>query len=197
MAMNKERILALADHLDKVRKSKFSLSSWYTIPDEDDTKALRKIEKNLIPAPAKESDYRVKNFFLKEGFCNTTACVLGHAATMKEFNEAGLGVNFNVWADEEDEVSLSDLADASVDVVYIKGKRTYYSNEAGAAFFGIPKKHADILFAAGSGTQTRFYFGGEEGYAGDITPKQVAKALREYVATNGKSLAKLIKQEEG
>jgi hypothetical protein len=160
--MNKERLLRLADRLDKVKTKHFYFGQWFETPD----KYERKIERRTLA--------RIKNGFklMDEGFCGSIACVLGHAALINEFRDKGLNIFF-------------PTTDATVGSVRYKG----HSNDAaGAEFFDIPRKHAASMFLPTDATLI-FY---EAKDTNNITPKKAAKAIRKYVETDGKFLEECI-----
>lgn len=129
-------------------------------------------------------------FVLTEGFCGTTACVLGTAALLPEFVAAGLHVVFRHYTP-----SGSATAATPRDYFYhpAEGGKVSFADvkygaktgdSAGAAFFDIPHHHAGCMFYTGEGSNFFYHRGWDE----TITPKDVAKALRMYVATDGDSL---------
>ena len=85
--MNKERLLRLASRMDKVQQDHFDIGSWFdanTAATEYSGGSLIK-EKSVVEEV--EPDL-VK--LIEPNFCGSTACVLGHAAQIKEFKQAGL-----------------------------------------------------------------------------------------------------------
>ena len=187
---SKQRLLALADYMERVKPSKFALDSYFATPHKSDEKTAKKLLKNLIPLPAKKHAYEdEKRFAVPEGFCNTSACVLGHAALNEDFVKDGLFVRALVFTPTDvEEARPADLPDASFDVVYKKGKLEYVGAMAGAKFFGIPEKHATHLFGYGTYAQNMLFNDGKS--SDEPTPKGVAKGLRKYVETDGQELEK-------
>lgn len=168
--MNKERLLRLASRMDKVAVEHFDIGLWHSM-----TKSA------IRPETKVEVDDDGRTILLHEGFCGSTAqlsaanpypCVLGHGALIREFQEAGLNIEIHETG-------------ASVIFKDENGNR-YTGGRAGAQFFDIPEWHAAILFMAdGNDRRTSFFY--ESGHTEEITPQQVADALRKYVETDGKS----------
>lgn len=73
--MNKERLLFLAAFLETVPKEKFDLSDWRSNNNGDGFYSLYVPDENLING------------------CGTTACAVGWACSLPEFNKQGLYYN--------------------------------------------------------------------------------------------------------
>jgi hypothetical protein len=155
----KDRILELADIMEKVPDHTYDQGRWFKPSNNDGLKVSdRTFDKNMP---------RTAEVCVPEGFCNTPACVLGHAAVSGKF---GLSI-----------VKMDGGSDSlfDYDVAYKGNKKSpVYSQSAGAKVFGIPYDHALTMFSGGS-TAYPFY-NGVAGYDGRLSPKQVAKRLREY-----------------
>lgn len=79
---------------------------------------------------------------LKEGFCQTSACVLGFAALDSKFNAKGLKVQI---AYGELDVT-SEGSEVSGSVVFSSGGHKYEGFDAGEKFFGLTEGQAEVLF---------------------------------------------------
>lgn len=127
--MNKERLLKLADRLEKIPEVKFDLRDWI---DDD-------INPDLVEKHTNEfGDVAL------EGFCGTVACVLGHAAFVPEFRELGLTANIYqgvVYCPD----GIKHNAKTNLD--------------AGMKFFDLSYQHAAVIFATmgGNGITPIFY----------------------------------------
>lgn len=84
--------------------------------------------------------------------CGTTACALGWACTIPAFKSAGLKIHVDNY---------------SVYPVFNESKAT----EAGAEFFGIPRKVSEWLFG-----------GSYDNINGETLPRDVARRIRSFVA---------------
>lgn len=168
--MNKERLLRLADHLDKVKPEKFDITHWVT----------NEINPDLVLKSTKED-----RELSIEGFCGTVACVLGHAAFIPEFRKAGLTV-YNEALDPSvgfcgtivynpDQVRINridDLEEFPTDGL------------AGEAFFELTSNQAYYLF--GLVDRAAEFYGREE--LEQVTSKDAARTIRQFAETDGKSL---------
>lgn len=126
----KDRLLILAKHLSKVEDSKFDISIYIRA----------------------DNNYSGKeNAEMYRKGCGTTACALGHACLIHEFNKSNLDIRFN-----RPEFTTKN--------------NTYYYLDAGEKFFGLTQKEADSLF---------LYDGYKSGYK--TTAKQVARKIRKLV----------------
>ena len=208
--LGKQRLLRLADRLDKVANEHFNISHWYDAMDRHrydqevgkylppimrgefaKTKRLRGkvggLKRNACD-PAfyvSELEKTVEvEVVLDEGFCGSTACVLGHAALIKEFNEQGLYVA----------VGVSGSQRGKGDVVYEKNGVIVDGWNAGAEFFELHPDHANALFYGMNRQAARsLYKEGSDDSCGKITPQEAAAGLRKYVETNGEALQKYMK----
>lgn len=88
--------------------------------------------------------------------CGTAACAAGHAAMMPEFNEEGF-------------VLRSESSIFGTYYYYYPAYQGYKAFEACENFFNLHWKAADYIFS-----QLKY------GY--DVTPKEVAQRIREFVA---------------
>lgn len=172
--MNKERLLALADYMETVKKSQYSQNTWI-----DGLKPGKFEEEKVVGL------YERRQIVPKEGFCGTSACVLGHAAFAPGLKDAGLflsamkGSNHELFAFE---VNVRDAAGTILD-----------GFETGAHVFDIPVEHAAVMFGSLEPDVRRFYTG-----SGRKTPttKDVAAALRLYVETDGESIRPFLSDED-
>lgn len=129
-------------------------------------------KERLLCLASRMDKVAVEHFDIGLRHSMTPACVLGHGALIREFREAGLNIEIHETG-------------ASVIFKDENGNR-YTGGRAGAQFFDIPEWHAAILFMAdGNDRRTSFFY--ESGHTEEITPQQVADALRKYVETDGKS----------
>ncbi len=181
--MNKERLLALADYMHGVKRTKYDQGSF---ADDLDPKRVKIIEVEARNVN-EESDYHRFQPILEEGFCGTTACVFGHAAFVPALIEAGLYIR--VYGKELTNKGL--YGSAEIAAVDSEG-REVTDYDAAVHIFGIDYDHACLMFG-GSSPLNRHFWAGKRGLGSkDITPKMIAKALRKYVATDGKSLQDLL-----
>jgi hypothetical protein len=190
--MNKERLLALADYLDGVKRSKFNLLSWYRLYDIDLDKSIDKnnvAEVKMTKEEKKYADEGDKFFVVKEGFCKTTACALGHAAFNEDFNAQGLRVKFSAF----EHCGKIEPGDAWVEYQPKKNGKVYVDFEAGQRFFGLSQLHASVLFGPGGSIQRQL---ADVVDSDKITPKKYAKVIRKYVETNGESLETILKEND-
>lgn len=188
--MNKERLLRLAARMEKVKEEHFDISSWSSIGAFDplgyQSFATSGIVKPL-PDYVEYTEKGERKVLLREGFCGSTACVLGQAGLIKEFNKEGLYID--VTGDGK------NTREGAATVTYFdpESGTTYFGDDAGMAFFDLTGRDARLLFYTGDEDRTtRFYYGDdpenpvhEEG--DPITPQMVAKALRKFVETDGAS----------
>lgn len=172
--MNKERLLRLADRMDKVKPEHFDIRSWSSILTDDGT----------IPDYVTFEHKGDRKVLLREGFCGSTACVLGQAALIKEFNNDGLYIDLNGDGRQ--------ARTGHATVVYFDGENNHFGQFAGQKFFDIPLRDASLLFfTKEENITTAFYLNNIEKTEYDhheIEPKHVAAALRRYVETDGASL---------
>lgn len=160
LIMNKERLLRLASRMDKVKDEHFNIEWWYS--PADDYEEL-----------AKTAQFREDGMLARENACGSVACVLGHAALISDFIEQGLGYipTYEQYGGPDSPRILTDMK------ITYNGK---YYEEAGKEFFGLNDDQTPMLFGLGGPYDYLYFF--------DITPKNVAKALREFVETDGASL---------
>lgn len=191
--MRKDRLLALADLMEKVKPEQYN-------QDRYGTGTVTSRKATFKPVQVKGYDEERALILPKEGFCGTAACVLGHAALNPGFGLAiissdefrhieteGGRRSYNLGGYGFDIVALDELGE----IIY--GDRyPEIDTIAGAIAFDIPEEHADRMFAGECGATRSFYKGHdevEEEYEFyDVTPHDVATALRKYVETDGKSI---------
>lgn len=136
MALRKDRLkelVKLLKDLDKkVKKSDkvaFEMAHWLRVsPVANDEEPEIKIKDGKVCVG------------VKEGFCNTSACVLGHAALHAPFQRLGL----NVTLDFPEVLSEGQATGGSV--VYKSHGRSYEGMDAGKVFFGLTEDQASDLF---------------------------------------------------
>lgn len=124
-----------------------------------------------------------------EGFCGSSACILGHAPSVPAIREAGLiiiafgstptlgGMHARAFAVVSIDVDTGDL-------------RT--SIEAAARTFDIPQDHAAVIFGEPANPRTTALFTGEPGADFEVTPVEAAAVLRRYVETAGETVKSAI-----
>lgn len=153
--MKKERLRKLAKYMDKLRVTtslKFDMGAWFI--------ALR--DENLAPARVKKTVQVIKGKptvvtecpVVKENFCKTSACLLGHAAMMPEFNKLGL------------KITTPQYYSAPTVVLEDDDEGTIVEAAAGRIFFDLDVIQAKALF-----------FGNWD------TPREAAAAVRRLIAT--------------
>jgi hypothetical protein len=194
--MNKERLLRLADHMDKVKPKQYWQDTYF---ETDGPVTSRKFEfENLVTA----GGHKV---FVKEGFCNSTGCVLGHAASMKDMGvflylDAGDMTTINGRRGTRYTPQVRAIDPKTGNVVDGAG-------EHGAKAFGISVEHFDVLFDPSNEPRTYFFYVGRERDVDDeadlswdevfhkeVTPQVVAQRLREYVASDGKTIKAVLRR---
>lgn len=153
-----QKLARLARHLEDVNPKKFDISRWVT---------------DSIDPALVEENIDSNGCIALEGFCGTVACVLGHAAFIPEFREAGLLPCM---------LSKHVKTDSGVGVVVygdLSGSR------AGAEFFDIPVQDAKIIFGD-SIASSHFYLKYLKVYpASKVNAAQAAEMLRRYVMSDG------------
>lgn len=121
--MNVQRLKELAKLLHSIKVTDevdFDMGGWVT--------------KTLFCGGLKVKQGKVE---IEEGFCKTSACILGHAAMHKPFITQGLKAVFKPSYASDEVVSGE---------VQYRGKKAF---EAGAAFFGLDQYDAEGLFNGG------------------------------------------------
>lgn len=136
MALKLDRV----KHLVKVLRGvivddtrEFDMGNFMTINVQE----APKVEHTFDPKTCK-----IKAKPLEEGFCRTSACVLGWAALDKKFNEQGLNVDIDY--SQIDGASEGDQITGTV--VYRGGSKRFDDFEAGAKFFGMTEEQAGRVF---------------------------------------------------
>lgn len=187
--MNKERLLRLASRMEKVKPEHFDIRNWSTVGAFDPygaqgsnaTGAYGQVKK--LPDYVEYTEKGQRKVLLREGFCGSTACVLGQAALIREFNEQGLYIDLT-----GDGINTQGGA---AGIVYIdENGNEFFGQIAGEKFFDLTGVEASILFYAYGSDITAKFYGAE--HSGRITPQQVATALRRFVETDGQSLRDLL-----
>jgi hypothetical protein len=145
--VNRERLKELIKVLKAVKPNtkhrKFDMSNWF-------------VTKVTPPEMKFKSN---GDCVMTEGFCQTSACALGHAALHPKFQKQGLHVNFSPPDMQGGELE----ADSTV----VFGE--HCNVDAGAAFFGIERSEACTLFDP------------VEYEVDDIKPKHVIKRIEELL----------------
>jgi hypothetical protein len=178
--MNKERLLLLADHMEKVRPENYDQN----VVIEGDIDTFEDADEEY-----KSGYYEYRPLKLKEGFCGTTACVMGHAPFVPEFADLGMRIyasRSKTYADAQFDVGGIVLLRASA-------PRPLYDFDAAREFFDLTYEQSNVLFSSADEGETRaFYTGSFDGDFTEVTPQIVAQKLREFVATDGASVDKVI-----
>jgi hypothetical protein len=119
--MNKERLLKLADFLEKVHPSNFNWDNWYS----------RRLDSKGAPTKPR---------------CGTMACALGWAALMPEFKAEGLKIKES----GEDAAWLASLPERVRGQVELDGQVVYGRMKnpfrIASKFFGITDSRAQAIF---------------------------------------------------
>jgi hypothetical protein len=126
--VNKERLLKLAKYLNSLKitpEVKYDQNNWGVM--------------NFKPSELKVGP----KCEVKEGFCKTSACALGHAALMPEFQRLGLHVEWR----EGYSTNGTRTYNASI---RLKGSDETDEFRVGAKFFGLSEHQAHIIFGSGS-----------------------------------------------
>lgn len=176
--------------MDKVKDEHFNITSWSSIGALDYGGSL--------PDYVQYEERGKNKVLLREGFCGSTACVLGQAGLIKEFNEQGLYIELSG--------SGRNSAFGMATMLYVEPETDveYTGVYAGQRFFDLPMSVAELLFYVNDEEATvNFYLGGardgvryREEDADSITPKHVAAALRKLVETDGASATPYLGQDE-
>lgn len=118
--MNIERLSLLAKHLRNVDATHFNLYSWAAVDNEDEHIDIT--DGDEFPKQLVARGIRL----ITEGACGTTACAVGHACCVPEFQAQGLR-----WAPEQ---LMPEYA----------GKTSWAAVEE---FFGLSYLNAQLLFS--------------------------------------------------
>ena len=159
-----ERLTKLADYLrDNVPNQRFDLDTFVNH------------EKDIF---GRKEDLKTVRKELKEGFCGTTACAVGHACMMPEFQKKGMRVRIvdsSGWGSSEGNYLAATFKD--------KDGNIFEGFEAAQKFFKISEDRAEKLFSPDG------YNHGGWGPS-NVSKSQVVKAIRDYVYRAKKHLAK-------
>jgi hypothetical protein len=170
--MNTERLLRLADYMERVDPRNYNQSTWLDGTEED-----------VCPAP---TEFDPGRLVIREGACGTTMCVLGHAVAA--IPDAKLWFSGSVaWA-------VVQYRDPNTGEIFD-------GMEAARHVFDLPEGHAVVLFGADDDPVTyAFYTGqaynydkGENDFHDLVTPTTVAQTLRQYVETDGRTAVEALK----
>lgn len=180
--MNKERLLALAGYMERVKPANYDQDSWANGINSDNAEFV--------------ADDRLKRpgqcVIVNEGACGSTMCVLGHAPNA--LPNAGLFLFANEGSIVTDEKGQKRAISVSIGVHSDRGFLSDF--EAAAYALGIPSEDASIMFGSSSDNDTRLFYTGQtyddaldDGTEDEwVSPKEVAEAIREYVRTDGASM---------
>ncbi len=92
--MNTERLSLLAKHLRNVDATHFNLYSWGAVDNE--AEQLDISDEDELPKQVVARGVQL----IKEGACGTTACAVGHACCVPEFQAQGLRWSANMLTPE-------------------------------------------------------------------------------------------------
>lgn len=167
--MNVPRLKVLAKYLRSLKVTKensFNMGSWFSRRFKP---AQEVVKQKLVSNANKCEIKKVKE--VEEGFCHTSACILGHAAQIQEFKRAGLKIKYNnSYTVEFETDGATELVEGQVMF------RNQYGEEAGAAFFGLERDDADNLF-----------------HGSFSKPETGAKAIERLIARHEKEQARVRK----
>jgi hypothetical protein len=176
--MNKLGLLALADHMEALDPERYDQDIWFT-GDLDENNAV------LGEEFADGIDWHARRrVTIKEGACNTVACVLGNATSVP-----GLGLFLGVPSKYLDVGGAGEFLINDVNVCFVKDGELHMNGHAGVLAFDIPTEHADVLFGTTDESETLEFYGA-------IDTKSVAAKLREYVETDGANMEALLARFE-
>jgi hypothetical protein len=139
-----DRLVTLAKYLAPIKEEKFDIDSWgdHDGPvDKNDLKVMgiKKLSEDEGKAVCVTADQL-------DNACGTTACALGHAATIPEFRRKGLRLEFIFEANDYYNEGLTvGVVDSGV--ILRKGDETFHDFEAGEIFFGLSSEEAEELFS--------------------------------------------------
>jgi len=144
--VSNRRLLKLAEHLDTIPVEAFNIHHWVSLNEKDTVWA---------PEVKKLEQYdSISEGVLANVECGFAACAVGHASSIKEFQQEG----FRMLHDEE------------FGPIY-PSYRGRHSFAAVNLFFGLDDEEAQMLFqSTGYGTR-------------NVTPYDVAKQIRTFVNT--------------
>lgn len=173
-SMKKKLLLDLAAYMETIPEDRYDQNTWMDGVTADVVTYSRAVDPNFS---------RVK---LKEGFCNTSACVLGHATSVPSIQKAGLFialVSDELAAERKDIEAGVELGSIFATIGKITSNGFVSGTSAASEVFNIPIDHAELMFTS-MVPAVRLFYTGE--YTGEPTPALVAATLRKYVETNGK-----------
>jgi hypothetical protein len=177
--MNTERLLRLAAVMDLVPPRKYDQNSFHSGEVSSRKVSFEPFE----PSNPNGCDYAA--VIPKEGFCGSSACVLGQAAFEKD-----MGVFAYVEKDNILTVcGRRQSGDLMIGAFDDEGKLVNDEYRAASIAFDIPYTHASILFGGTGGWETRHFYTGRFTEDGGewVGPKVVAAKLRAYVVSGGQT----------
>ena len=138
MKPNIKRLQKLYDFMLTVPSERFNLRTWGTL----DLNTKGSVSSDYV-----QYDDKVTSNMLKKFKCGTTACLLGWAASMPEFNKQGLTLR----SDGLDGLNCYGKGEIELTVVYKYDKtnnsdESLYSFTAARKFFGLNKDTCCYLF---------------------------------------------------
>ena len=180
--MNKQLLLDLADHMETVAPSAYDQDSYFEVHEDHavniPTSAYERVRAEKRWASDMSS---IATFAFPEGACGTTACVLGHAPSVKSIRDAGLFLYVRSKA-RNGKINIWDG-----DVGILEDGEVICNEEAARIIFGLTIDQVRCLFGDSSNPDTlRLYTGDVNGDFAEVTPTIVAKSIREFVANDGR-----------
>lgn len=175
--MNTERLLRLADRMDLVPPRKYDQNAFH----EGEVSSRKVAFSPFQPTNPNGHDYIA--VLPKEGFCGSSACVLGQAAFEKD-----MGVFAYVDADSIESVAgRRQSGDLMIGAIDNQGQLVTDEYQAASIAFDIPYAHASMLFGGTGTDETRHFYTGKFAWDEWVSPKVVAAKLRAYVVSGGQT----------
>lgn len=185
--MKADLLMKLADIMETRPDASYDQGSWF----KNETLDWLSEDKGFVFEPF-DQGWRGARVVVKEGACGSAACVLG-TACLEMSEETGLSFITG---------PLRELAETGVRYAsalvpsFDDGAKLHKEWRAGAAAFDIPIEHSFILFGSKYDIPTIMFYcdvdrceawqiANQELFNVLVTPKLVAKRLREYVLNGG------------
>jgi hypothetical protein len=171
--MKVKNLTILAEHFEKLAaeqsRKKIYMGRWV---------GLNRVHKSKVTFEEKITVWGDRIAILKDGFCGSTACVLGHGTSCKALQERGLNMELNLspQPDEKGEYKVEGFQPVLLNK---KGEKIANEFQAVQQFFGVSTDEAEHLFG-GDYRSRRFYTGNPEA---EPTLTQVAASIRKFIKT--------------
>ena len=179
--MNKQLLLDLADHMETVHPSSYDQDSYFGHDDAEIHIPVSAYERVRVNKRFPKDWASVATYSFPEGACGTTACVLGHAPSVKSIRDAGL------FLFSRQNARNGKITVWGGDVGIIENGELICNEEAARVVFKLTYDQGQALFGTSDEAFTRLlYTGDANGDFAEVTPMIVAKSIREFVANDGR-----------